>query len=98
MTNSKYDKLLDSEYEMLIGSLEDYIANSITGDVLIDIWEKCPTSFLPIYYNLCHLVSDEDIRQKDKIYSDNQMFQLNELIIGLKNKRKIEELYKISFV
>lgn len=98
MTDLKYYELLDSEYELLIGSLEDYLANSITGNNLISVWEKCPKNFLPIYYNICHLVGDEDIRQKDRCYSDRQFHQLEDLIIGLKNKRNIEQLAQISFI
>lgn len=53
-------------------------------DELLAIWENSASEFQYIYYNLCHLVADEDIRKSDFNYSDMQMGQLSELIFGLR--------------
>ncbi|WP_304334708.1 hypothetical protein [Conchiformibius steedae] len=82
----------------LIQSLESYRDGSLSGNELLKLWENTVLEFRPIYYNLCHLVADEDIRQDDKEYSDMQIRQLNILIYGLQHNENIENLKQISFL
>ncbi|UOO76010.1 hypothetical protein LVJ85_08105 [Neisseria sp. Dent CA1/247] len=82
----------------LINSLSKYLNGELSGEELLLLWENAPTAWLPIYYNLCHFVADEDIRSKDKIYGDRQMRQFHKLLNGLKNNESIEILTAISFL
>lgn len=82
----------------LINSLEQYSINLLSGDELLKIWENASDELVPIYYNLFHLVSDEDIRMKDENYKVYQMKQLEILIEGLKNNESIDLLKNIVFL
>lgn len=82
----------------LIRSLEAYRNGQLSGEQLLALWENSTPEFQYIYYNLCHLVADEDIRKKDEKYHNMQMHQLSELISGLNNGESIENLKQISFL
>lgn len=82
--------------QLLINVLKDYLNERLSGRELLQIWSN--SEFDRIYYNLCHLVADEDIRAKDDIYRCNQMNQLRCLINGLETGVELEELNKISFL
>lgn len=88
-------------YCKLIQSLESYRDGNLLGNELLELWESVISElseFRPIYYNLYHLVSDEDIRQYDEKYKNMQINQLEMLISGLQNNESIEKLKQISFL
>lgn len=63
------------EKQQLIHSLQNYLNERLSGEELLQIWSKA-SEFERIYYHLCHLVADEDIRAKDERYRCNQINQL----------------------
>ncbi|WP_373747232.1 hypothetical protein [Neisseria dentiae] len=82
----------------LINSLQSYLDRQISGKNLLELWEQSSQDFQPIYYNLFHLVCDEDIRLKDDEYSKRQIQQLELLIEGMKKNESIDILKEISFL
>lgn len=82
----------------LMNALENYLSQKISGQELLDAWINAPKQLQGIYYNLCHLVADEDIRQKDSVYATYQNEQLISLIQGLKTSKDINYLQDISFL
>lgn len=82
----------------LIRSLEAYRDGELPGDELLALWENSAPEFQYIYYNLCHLIADEDIRKIDRDYNDMQMNQLSKLISRLRNAENLENLKQISFL
>lgn len=87
-----------TDINKLIRSLEDYSVGSISGERLLLVWDSAPIDFRGIYYNLYHLISDEDIRKKDGKYSKYQLSQLDVLIQGLKQGASMDVLSDISFL
>ncbi len=83
--------------KILIKTLESYLNGDIDGCALLTVWDDCPTEIKNVYYQLFHLVSDEDIRQKDKDYSDYQISLAKELLELLKNN-DVDALKHISLI
>lgn len=81
----------------LIQSLKLYLNTQLTGEELLKLWEN-EIELRELYYNLCHLVADEDIRAKDKLYCKTQFTQLEQLIDGLEQGESLENLRTISFL
>lgn len=74
------------KYSHLIDSINRYLDGDIDGENLLNFWKKnCPTEIKNVYYQIFHLVSDEDIRQRDEGYRDYQVDLAKKLIVLLKN-------------
>lgn len=82
--------------QLLINVLKDYLNERLSGRELLQIWSN--SEFDRIYYNLCHLVADEDIRARDELYCKTQLTQLECLIHGLEQGESLEKLRTISFL
>lgn len=75
-------------YQVYIQALKDYKNHKINGRRLLAIWENAPSEIDIVYYNLHHLVDDEDIRQKDEYYKTQQLLHLDQLIDVLEKGEK----------
>lgn len=89
--------MLNKKSIELIQSLKLYLNTQLTGDELLTLWEN-EVELRELYYNLCHLVADEDIRAKDELYCKTQFTQLERLIDGLEQGESLEKLRTISFL
>lgn len=89
--------MLDERYIKLIENLKLYLNTQLTGNELLKLWEN-EIEFRELYYNLCHLVADEDIRARDELYCKTQLTQLECLIHGLEQGESLEKLRTISFL
>lgn len=90
-------------YQVYIQVLKDYKDHKICGQRLLDVWKNAPSDIDIVYYNLHHLVHDEDIRQKDKYYKTQQLLHLDQLIDALEkaqqeNSITREYLAKFNFL
>lgn len=87
-----------STKEELIKALEQYQNNEISGQELETIWKDAPDEIYIVYYNLLHLISDEDIRKKDAHYAQMQFQQLKVLISALKANASEDILARFNFL
>lgn len=87
-----------ADKKQLIASLEAYLDNRISGDSLLNVWEQSDAGLQAVYYNLFHLVSDEDIRNRDESYRDYQIGQLRSLIHSLKSNQPVDVLKRMTFL
>ncbi|UNU73334.1 hypothetical protein LU293_09770 [Moraxella nasovis] len=85
------------KYDNFINSLNDYLHGRIDGRLLLNAWQDCPEELKPIYYQLFHLIGDEDIRKKDVDYKNFQLSLVNN-VIGLLKAGDIEKLQGISLI
>lgn len=92
------EDILMKIYSNYIQSLEDYRDKKISGNALLDIWERSPEEIHYVYYNLFHLVCDEDIRKRDLQYKDFQLNQLDNLIDAMKKGEDISQLKRWNFL
>ncbi|WP_435938902.1 hypothetical protein ACSF85_00305 [Moraxella bovoculi] len=84
-------------YTYLINSLRAYLDDCIEGQSLLDIWKDCPPELSNIYYQLFHLVSDEDVRKKDSDYASHQL-DLVENLIDLLKSSDVKKLQNFSLI
>lgn len=93
-SGSEMDNVVDF---LLINALKDYRDGRLSGFELLKKLENKP-EYHDVYANLCHLVADEDIREKDEIYRNKQIEQLNTLILVLQKNASLDELKEIHFL
>ncbi|WII94907.1 hypothetical protein LU276_07775 [Moraxella haemolytica] len=84
-------------YTYLIDSLHAYLDGRLEVRLLLDIWKGCPSEISGIYYQLFHLVSDEDIRKKDSDYARHQLYLVEILIDSLK-LNDVKKLQNFSLI
>ncbi|MCL1623034.1 hypothetical protein M2R47_02035 [Moraxella sp. Tifton1] len=84
-------------YTYLINSLRAYLDGCLEGRPLLDAWKDCPSELSNIYYQLVHLVSDEDIRKKDSDYARHQL-DLVETLIDLLKSSDVQKLQNFSLI
>lgn len=86
------------KYSHLADSINHYLDGNIDGQSLLNYWkENCPTEIKNVYYQIFHLVSDEEIRQRDKGYDEYQINLTKKLIVLLQNNNS-DELKTISLI
>lgn len=86
-----------TRYKDLANSIECYLDGHIDGNTLLSHWQDCPSELKQVYYQLFHLVSDEDVRQKDNDYFEYQI-NLTKKVIELLKANDIEKLQTISLI
>lgn len=87
-----------ADKKQLMAALEAYRDQVVCGNELLSVWEQADEKWQAVYYNLFHLVADEDIRNRDAAYRAYQLDQLDDLIEGMKNNQPIEVLKQIAFL
>lgn len=80
-----------------IDALKSYQSGELSGQELLALWETAPEPYQYVYYNLHHLVSDEDIRAYDESYKKHQLGDLAHPIECLEEEVDIERLKSINF-
>lgn len=87
--------MIDKQY---IHALKSYQSGELSGQKLLTLWQTATEPYQYVYYNLHHLVSDEDVRAYDERYKEHQMSDLAHLIECLEASVHIEHLKNINFL
>lgn len=85
-------------FDQFISTLEQYLSKAVTGNELLEVWRYSPEILQPIYFNLHHLVSDEDLAIKAHEYREMQLGEAHKLLEGLKQGKSLKNLYTINFL